>query len=147
MEQILNYIKVNNKISTSGQPSAEEFNQIKEQGFEVVINLALHNASNAIQEEDKVVTNLGMSYFHIPVNFENPRREEALLFLKTMQALSDNKIWVHCAMNYRVTAFMYTYHKHILNTPFEDINLSIFEQWSPSLSWQNIMKEDFTEIL
>ena len=42
--------------------------------FEEVINLALCNASNAIENEDKVVTSLGMSYFHIPVDFENPKK-------------------------------------------------------------------------
>lgn len=146
MKEILNYIKINEDIATSGQPSKEEFEQIKDSGFEVVINLALHNASNAIEDEDVVVTDLGMAYFHIPVDFEEPKTSQVELFLKTMQGLKGSKVWIHCAFNYRVTAFMYTYHKHVLLTPFEDIDLSMFEQWSPSLKWQNIIKHDYTQV-
>ena len=140
MKNILNYIKINELISTSGQPKIEEFDLIKDEGFEVVINLALCNASNAIENEDKVVTNLGMSYFHIPVDFENPKPSDLKLFLNTMQALGANKVWVHCAKNYRVSAFMYVYHKYILKTPFEEIDLSIFNIWNPDKTWQELMK-------
>lgn len=140
MKNILNYIKINELISTSGQPKIEEFDLINNEGFEVVINLALCNASNAIENEDKVVTNLGMSYFHIPVDFENPKPSDLKLFLNTMQALGANKVWVHCAKNYRVSAFMYVYHKYILKTPFEEIDLSIFNIWNPDKTWQELMK-------
>ncbi len=146
MKDILNYIKINELISTSGQPKAEQFEIIKNEGFEVVINLALYNASNAIENENKVVTELGMSYFHIPVNFENPKLSDLKLFLNTLQALGANKVWVHCAKNYRVSAFMYVYHKYILRTPFEYIDLSIFDIWSPSLQWQELMKVDIEEL-
>jgi protein tyrosine phosphatase (PTP) superfamily phosphohydrolase (DUF442 family) len=146
MKNILNYIKINELISTSGQPKIEEFDLIKNEGFEVVINLALCNASNAIENEDKVVTNLGMSYFHIPVDFENPKASDLKLFLNTMQALGANKVWVHCAKNYRVSAFMYVYHKYILKTPFEEIDLSMFNIWSPDKTWQELMKISFEEL-
>ena len=140
MKNILNYIKINELISTSGQPKIEEFDLIKDEGFEVVINLALCNASNAMENEDKVVTNLGMSYFHIPVDFENPKPSDLKLFINVMQSLGANKVWVHCAKNYRVSAFMYVYHKYVLKTPFENIDLSIFNIWNPDKSWQELMK-------
>lgn len=140
MKNILNYIKINELISTSGQPKIEEFDLIKDEGFEVVINLALCNASNAIENEDKVVTNLGMSYFHIPVDFEKPKPSDLKLFINVMQSLGANKVWVHCAKNYRVSAFMYVYHKYVLKTPFENIDLSIFNIWNPDKTWQELMK-------
>jgi len=140
MKNVLNYIKINELISTSGQPKIEEFDLIKNEGFEVVINLALCNASNAIENEDKIVTNLGMSYFHIPVDFENPKASDLKLFINVMQSLGANKVWVHCAKNYRVSAFMYVYHKYVLKTPFENIDLSIFNIWNPDKTWQELMK-------
>ena len=146
MSDILNYIKINELISTSGQPTPEQFKQIAQEGFEVVINLALHNASNAIENEDIVVTDLNMAYFHIPVNFENPKASDLKLFINTLQALGANKVWVHCALNYRVSAFMYVYHKYVLKTPFDDIDLSMFEQWGPDSKWQELIKIDFDEL-
>ncbi|WP_044415174.1 protein tyrosine phosphatase family protein [Halarcobacter anaerophilus] len=146
MEKILNYIKINENISTSGQPTEKEFEKIKDAGFEVVINLALYNASNAIKNEDKTVTSLGMSYFHIPVDFEEPKVEQASLFLNTLKALDKRRVWIHCALNYRATAFMYLFHKHVLNTPFDNIDLKVFDEWTPSTQWQQLMKSSFEEL-
>jgi len=146
LKDILNYIKINELISTSGQPTVEQFELIAQEEFEVVINLALYNASNAIENEDKVVTSLNMTYFHIPVDFENPKPSDVKLFLNTLQALGSNKVWVHCALNYRVSAFMYIYHKYILQTPFDDIDISLFEEWSPDIKWQEIIKISYEEI-
>jgi protein tyrosine phosphatase (PTP) superfamily phosphohydrolase (DUF442 family) len=140
MQKILNYIKINELISTSGQPKVEQFELIAKEGFEVVINLAMYNSSNAIENENKVVTDLNMSYFHIPVDFENPKLSDLKLFLNILQSLGANKVWIHCAKNYRVTAFMYVYHKYILNTPFDDIDISMFNIWSPTPVWQDLMK-------
>lgn len=91
LEEIINYIKINENLSTSGQPTVEQFKDIKSEGFEVVINLALHNASNAIENEDKTVTDLEMAYFHIPVDFENPKIEQASLFLNLLTSLKTKK--------------------------------------------------------
>ncbi len=140
MNKILNYIKVNELIYTSGQPKIEELELIANEGFEVVINLAMPTTSNALENEDRIVASLNMTYIHIPVDFENPKVSDLKLFLNILQALGANKVWIHCAKNYRVSAFMYVYHKYILHTPFEEINLSIFEKWQPSLAWQELMK-------
>ncbi len=146
MNKILNFIKINELISTSGQPKIEEFEFIAKEGFEVIINLALNTSSNAFENEDKIVSSLNMSYIHIPVDFENPRISDLKLFLNILQALGANKVWIHCAKNYRVSAFMYVYHKYILHTPFEEIDLSIFEKWQPSLVWQELMKVQLEDL-
>jgi len=146
LENILNYIKINENISTSGQPNQQQFELISQCGYEVVINLALHNASNAIDHEDKAVTDLGMSYFHIPVIFDNPTLEQLKLFIDVMSINKNRKVWVHCALNYRVSAFMYVYHKYFLQTPFEEIDLSLLEQWQPDNSWQDILKAKIEDL-
>lgn len=146
LETILNYIKINDYISTSGQPKEEEFKIILEKEFDVVINLAPYNSSNALENEDRVVTNLGLLYFHLPVDFENPSIEHLRIFLNLLSSLDGKKIFIHCAKNYRVSAFMYVYHKYFLRTPFNNIDLSIFEEWSPSNVWQDIMKIKYEDI-
>lgn len=146
MNKILNYVKINELISTSGQPKIEELELIANEGFEVVINLAVPTTSNALENEDKIVSSLNMSYIHIPVDFENPKISDLKLFLNILQALGANKVWIHCAKNYRVSAFMYVYHKYILHTPFEQIDLSIFDIWQPSLVWQELMKVQLEDL-
>ena len=146
MNKILNYVKINELISTSGQPKIEELELIANEGFEVITNLAMPTTSNALENEDKIVSSLNMSYIHIPVDFENPKISDLKLFLNILQALGANKVWIHCAKNYRVSAFMYVYHKYILHTPFEQIDLSIFDMWQPSLVWQELMKVQLEDL-
>ena len=146
MNKILNHIKINELISTSGQLKIEEFELIANEGFEVVINLAVPTTSNSLENEDKIVASLNMSYIHIPVSFENPKISDLKLFLNILQSLGANKVWIHCAKNYRVSAFMYVYHKYILNTPFEEIDLTIFDIWKPSLIWQELMKVSIEDL-
>ncbi len=146
MNKILNHIKINELISTSGQLKIEEFELIANEGFEVVINLAVPTTSNSLENEDKIVSNLNMSYIHIPVSFENPKILDLKLFLNILQSLGANKVWIHCAKNYRVSAFIYVYHKYILHTPFEEIDLSIFDIWKPSLIWQELMKVSIEDL-
>lgn len=81
-----------------------------------------------------------MSYIHIPVNFEEPKISDLKFFLNILESLKSKKVWIHCAKNYRVSAFMYVYHKYVLRTPFEKIDLSIFDIWCPSKNWQELMK-------
>ncbi|RXI48026.1 hypothetical protein CRU99_01850 [Malaciobacter mytili] len=146
MDTILNYIKINDKISTSGQPTLEELKIIADNDFKVVINLALSNSSLALENEDKIVSQLGMTYIHIPVDFENPEIDNLKIFLAILNSFTNIKVWVHCAKNYRVTAFMYIFHKYFLKTPFENINLSMFDIWTPSKKWQELMKISLEEL-
>ncbi len=146
MDTILNYIKINDKISTSGQPTLEELKMIADDDYKVVINLALSNSSLALENEDKLVSQLGMTYIHIPVDFENPEIDNLKIFLAVLNSFVNVKVWVHCAKNYRVTAFMYVFHKYFLKTPFENINLSMFDIWTPSKKWQELMKISLEEL-
>lgn len=140
MKTVTNFIQINDNIATSGQPSKEQFQKIAEKGYEYVINLAVCHSEGRLDNEDKIVTDLGMNYLHLPVEFEEPTEQNLLDFIEILQAISHRKVWVHCIMNYRVSAFMYVYHKYILRTPFDDIDLSVLEEWGPSSTWQNIMK-------
>ena len=144
METINNYIQINNNITSSGQATALEFEKIASQGFDIVINLAVCHSEGRLENEDKIVTDLGMNYIHIPVEFEEPTEKNLLDFIEILDALKNKKVWVHCIMNYRVTAFMYVFHKYILRTPFDDIDLSIFNEWSPDKKWQELMQTELS---
>ena len=106
----------------------------------------MHTSSNCLKNEDEIVTALEMTYIHIPVNFEEPKISDLKIFLNLLESLKSKKVWIHCAKNYRVSAFMYVYHKYILRTPFEQIDLSLFDVWCPSKNWQELMKISIEEL-
>lgn len=121
---------------SSGQLSEEDIRSLPSRGFAVVINLALPTSSNALPGEADLVTGLGMAYVQIPVEWENPRTEEFIQFVGVLNAFAGRKVWVHCAKNMRVSAFIYLYRKLVLSEPEERASIPMQSVWSPNETWQ-----------
>ncbi|WP_300363002.1 sulfur transferase domain-containing protein, partial [uncultured Pseudoalteromonas sp.] len=62
---ILNLKAQSENVLTSGQPSQTDFAKLKQLGVQNVINLRGDNETNWSEQE--LVTELGMNYYHIPV--------------------------------------------------------------------------------
>lgn len=140
---IHNYIKINDRISTSGQPKAEDFAEIARQGFQTVINLALPTSDHAIADEGSLVTRTGMNYVHIPVNWEAPRIEQFRKFADVLRQDEDEKIWVHCVVNMRVSCFMYLYHCKVKRMPEAEARALMNRIWDPGKfeQWKRFVEE------
>jgi protein tyrosine phosphatase (PTP) superfamily phosphohydrolase (DUF442 family) len=50
-----------------------------------------------------------MAYVHIPVNFKAPTSQDFRAFCRVMEAFEDRPVFVHCAANMRVSAFVFLY--------------------------------------
>lgn len=84
MEKIRNYVQLTEKLGTGGQPSAEQFPIIAENGYRHVINLGMPDHADSLSNEGELVSALGMNYIHIPVPFDKPTREHVRLFCKIL---------------------------------------------------------------
>lgn len=146
MEGIRNFAQLLPNIATSGQPTEEQFSDIASAGYEAVVNLAMPSHSDAIDSEGKVVTELGMAYFHVPVPFDNPKREHVRLFCRLMEALQGKQVWVHCIMNYRVSVFMYHYLSKVEKLSKTQSISPVLSIWKPDSKWQEILSLTCDEI-
>ena len=138
-KNILNYIKISDQIGTSGQPTPRQFQDIADAGFSTVINLAMPDSDNALPDEGGFVSELGMNYFHIPVPFDAPRREHLRLFLALMEILQKEKVWIHCALNMRVSAFMKHYQIRVMKRSASE-QVPMLAGWQPDDIWQNFLE-------
>ncbi len=138
MKSIKNYIKVSKNISTSGQPNKEEFEIIALNGFDVVINLSMHN-KGALNKEDKIVSKNEMIYIHIPITWKKPEKKRLKLFLSLLETLEkeNKKVFIHCILNHRVSAFMYLYKKIVLKQ--ENATLIAPKDFEPNKVWKKLI--------
>ena len=104
---ILNWRRIDNHISTSGQPSESELADIEHLGVRHVINLGPITNKGALADEAGTVAALGMEYTYIPVDFENPTQADFEQFRAAMERLQGESVHVHCIYNARVSAFFY----------------------------------------
>jgi protein tyrosine phosphatase (PTP) superfamily phosphohydrolase (DUF442 family) len=146
IDKITNYLQISDRIASSGQPEDYQFKDIAEAGYDVVINLALHDSKNAVAEEGHIVSSLNMTYVHIPVSFDAPDVSHLRDFLKVMKALSHYKIWAHCVVNYRVSAFLYQYYRLVHGVPPQDAKKVMLSSWKPNVTWQRFMSLSNEEI-
>ena len=109
MKEIYNFLFYHDKLPSSGMPKLEQIRSIAEASVELVINLAPHDVHDAVPDEEKVVTSLGMEYVNIPVNWGTPTRDGLNLFMDKMEANSKKKVHVHCEANFRASAFIAIY--------------------------------------
>jgi len=140
LTDIKNYTQVTELISSAGQPLEEQLKSIRDAGFELVINLGMHNNPEySLKDEPGSVIALGMEYIHIPVVFEAPSRQNLLDFFEAMEDGRGKKIFVHCAMNMRASTFISLYNEIRLCQP-RDIAFNVMHRiWEPNAVWQTFI--------
>ena len=139
IENIYNYHQIEGLFETSGQPTENELILISRK-FNLVINLAPISAfEKKIINEKKILESLNVNYIHIPVDFKNPSSKDFEKFVSAINANKDKKIWIHCAANMRVSAFVYKYRKEVLKMEHSKIVKDLHTLWNPNNVWSDFI--------
>lgn len=125
---------------TSGQLSLQDIARLPEFGIGAVVNLAPPTASNAVSGEAEAVAALGLPYVQIPVPWEQPEPQHLQQFFGVVDAFAGRRIWVHCARNFRVSAFVYLYRRLRLGEPHEVAQQPMCTVWQPNAVWQSFIE-------
>ena len=106
MNHIPNFVQLTPLIATSGQPGPDDFHGIAAAGHVAVINIAMPDSENALADEGRRVTEVGMTYVHIPVPFDAPRARYLAQFTAALSALR------HEPARVRVPPSLSSWHRH-----------------------------------
>lgn len=128
--------KVFDWLWSSGQLSARDIASLPALGVKAVINLALPTSVNALAGEAELVTREGLDYVHIPVVWERPEPEQFERFAGVLAVYAGNSVWVHCAKNMRVSAFLYLYRSLVRGEAESDASFPMCEVWEPDDTWR-----------
>jgi protein tyrosine phosphatase (PTP) superfamily phosphohydrolase (DUF442 family) len=146
LNKITNYLKIFPKLGTGGQPMPEHFAALHDAGYEVIINLALPDSTNALPNESELVAAQKMTYIHIPVIWESPTHQDLEYFFAAMETYKSQKVFVHCAMNMRVSAFVFLYRVLELDVPVEQAQTVLHHIWQPNPTWQQFIDTTLKEL-
>ena len=136
---IYNFRRLSPTLTTSGQPDQAQFAALRNAGVEAVINLALVDSPRALADEPGTLATLGLRYIHIPVEFAAPAESDFYAFAAAMDALGDTPTHVHCAANYRVSAFLYRYRTERLGWSDKAARPDLDAVWKPDAAWQKFL--------
>lgn len=133
---IRNYYRISENLATAGQPTEGQFSIIRDEGFDVVINLAMADSPRALPDEAALLESLDLEYIHIPVNFAAPEINDLLRFNEAMHQNKNKKCFVHCALNWRVSAFIFLYRTLTGGMQPEEAMHDLQAVWQPDATWQ-----------
>ena len=141
LQGIRSFIRLSPRLATSGQPTETQFAAIATAGFESVINLALPNSTYALPNERELVAAQGMEYIHIPVVWESPRFEDFARFAAALGDRRERKVFVHCAMNMRVSTFIFLHRTPSTSVPAAEAESDLHRIWEPDETWRTFIAE------
>jgi protein tyrosine phosphatase (PTP) superfamily phosphohydrolase (DUF442 family) len=138
-ESIYNWHRLDERLTTSGQPNSAQLAAIRDLGVGHIVNLGLHTQDHALPGEAEIVERLGMTYIHIPVVFQNPTEADFAQFCAVMDDLRDLPVHVHCIANYRVSAFLYRYRRDVLGMDEALARAEMEKCWRPNEVWADFI--------
>jgi protein tyrosine phosphatase (PTP) superfamily phosphohydrolase (DUF442 family) len=109
IEDSFNFRRIHDGLTTSGLASVAQLSGLRSEGYDAVINLLPDSYEHAIPDEARIVGDQGLDYVYIPVDFEDPTHADFEAFAQALDARTGQKVHVHCAANYRVSAFYSLY--------------------------------------
>lgn len=147
LQAIRNFLPLNEKLLSSGMPTAEQLSEIAAEGVQVVINLAPYDPAEDLADEGKLAQSLGMKYINIPVEWEAPARQDLEAFIRAMDQNRENKLLVHCRANYRATGFIALYRIVRLGWRPEEAFGDLRRIWNPDEypAWKKFLEENSVE--
>ena len=138
---IYNWRRLDERLTTSGQPTEQQLADLAGLGVRHVVNLGLHTHDKALPDEAATVSGLGMSYTHLPVDFQKPTAADVAAFCAVMDRLQGEVVHVHCIANYRVSAFLYRYRVDVLGWPEDRARADLDAVWRPEGVWQALVEQ------
>lgn len=142
ISDIYNFRQIGPNLATSGQPDEEELAAIAAAGYQVIVNIALHDDPRySLPDETASVQALGLEYIHIPVLFHAPTEGDLHRFFDVMDRCRDRRVWVHCAANKRVSTFLGLYWHLREGQPREQAFKLMESVWEPNEVWSAFIAE------
>ena len=105
VDQAYKYKQITSSVSTAGVLTEQQLKELGSEEYKVVICLLPSDSEYAINGERSIVEDQDIKYVYIPVDFAAPTEEDYQKFAAEVIGLSGKKAILHCAANYRVTAF------------------------------------------
>ncbi|MBW4687599.1 MAG: phosphatase [Komarekiella atlantica HA4396-MV6] len=99
---MINAIRINENLTTTGQVIPQQVKQAIQEGFKSVLNLRSPDELGFVKDEQQVVEALGLHYINFPLKLE-ALNEELITDILTILEQMPKPAVVHCAAGMRST--------------------------------------------
>lgn len=137
----VNYMEISDRLVTSGQPSATQIAALNSHQYQMVINLAPTDVDADFHDEAYLLGKKGITYIAIPVEMQQPKYRDFVLFSNILSSTEDGRVWVHCRINNRASMFTFLYRViHEGADPYTAYD-KVTAIWVPTARWLRFARE------
>jgi protein tyrosine phosphatase (PTP) superfamily phosphohydrolase (DUF442 family) len=126
---------------TAGQPTEAELADIARAGYQLVVNLAMPTSPGALPDEPAIAARHGMRHVDLPIDWDKPDPASARELFRVLEENRGRPVFVHCALNMRVSALMFAYRVARLGVSREEAAADLHEIWEPNEIWSRYVEE------
>lgn len=146
LDSLTNYQVNNDRMVSSGLPSAAHFQLLKDEGISRVIDLIPGERG----QEKLMVEALSLDYHNIQVEWEHPTLANFKDYTGYMaqENSTDDKVLTHCKLNWRGAVFTYLYRITALGESELLAKQDLLAIWQPNQTWFqfiNTVIDDFNQ--
>ena len=139
LDDISNFREYSDVFASSGQPSGKQLKALESEGYRRIVYIAYSDHDNSLDNEDRLVKELGMEYVHIPVEWSAPTRSDFHLFAAALQSEPEKKTLLHCQVNFRASAFAFLYRVIYQGVPVQEAKADMNSVWEPNETWRDLI--------
>lgn len=156
LSQIALFQCVHPHLFSSAIPNLDQLSQIKAYGIDTLIYIAPHPSPSldTVQPDaaqpcadienslhlDQQCLALGLNYIHIPLDFENPVADQALLILDLIDVLCGNKmLWLSCPNLQRCSSLLHVYRQFYMHMDMATAHSLLESVWEPDATWTGLI--------
>ena len=137
LSSLKNYQVNTPQMMSSGLPDVAHFETFKSLGVTRVIDLIPGDRD----EEQTLVSDLGMDYHNIQVEWENPTVANFVDYVAFMESPAQQGVTLtHCKLNWRGAVFTYLYRVIRLQEDEAVAREDMLAIWQPNETWQHFIE-------
>lgn len=135
----INHLVYDDAFASAGMPNAAFIEKLGRDGVDVVINVAPPGASGSLEDEADLVAAAQMAYLNIAVDWNEPSQNQVEQFLDYMKMQQGKRVFLHCQMNMRATAFAMLH--RVINQGIDPAKAlaDMHTIWEPNRTWAQLI--------
>jgi protein tyrosine phosphatase (PTP) superfamily phosphohydrolase (DUF442 family) len=123
-------------LTSSAQPNKAFLAHLKDNKYDMLINLAPPKSHGSIELEGAIVGAQGLVYVNIPVDWEHPTTADFDMFSAALKGAGTRNVFVHCQANFRGGSFVLLYRAIYENAPVAELASRLNAIWAPDPVWK-----------
>ena len=135
-----NFVQWRKGLASSAQPDANWLANARQNGYDVVVNLAPPQVRGSLREEGGLVGATGATYVNIPVDFNHPTAEDFRFFSEVLKANAGRNVLVHCQVNLRGSSFTFLYRVLGEDADVAEARAKLDSIWHPDAVWREFIE-------